>query len=134
MAASKTSPVQRTMRALREQGAICEKVEYWNPHGGARKPDGTPVGNRHDPFGFIDIEVIAPGRGILAIQCCGQSFSAHMKKLTDDCAESATAWLMAGGLIEIWSWRQVKIVRGGKAMRWQPRIVPITMEVFQNET
>lgn len=120
------SSVQRTMRELRVRGDICTVVEKFNPHVG-------PHGIRQDLFGIVDVLVLDPERGFVGIQCCGQAFSAHWKKLTEDqtCIDACIHWLQTpGGHLEIWSWRKVKLQRGGKAERWQPRIVPITLETF----
>jgi len=38
-------------------------------------------------------------------------------------------WLETPGTsLEIWCWRKVKHKRGGKAMRWQAKVVEITLE------
>lgn len=119
------SPTQRTMRYLREQGAVCAVVEKWNQHAG-------PFGIRQDLFGIVDILVLDPGRGFLGIQACGQAFSAHKKKLLEDKAQECIDWLSTpSGFLEIWSWRKVVVKRGGKAKRWQPRIYEITMADFE---
>ena len=106
------TPTQRTLKALRERGAICASVEKWNPYGG-------PHGVRVDLFGFIDLVLIDPQYGIVAIQSCGEAFSAHYKKIVEN--EIAPEW-MKHGRIELWAWRKVKRVRGGKAMMWKPKI------------
>lgn len=121
-----TSPTQRTIRALKDLGRICAIAEKWqmiprHPAGGVRK----------DLFGFIDVVSLDPERGIVAIQSCGQSFADHYRKITDsECTEAAIEWLKCGGSIELWAWRKVKVKRGGKAMRWAPRVKEITMEDF----
>jgi len=115
------SSVQRTIRALRNQGAICDIAEKWNPHVG-------PYGIRQDLFGFIDLVVLSPN-GIVGVQCCsGSSFGEHLRKILDN--EFAPEWLRSGGKIEIWAWRKVKKKRGGKLMLWQPRIREITLLDF----
>ena len=119
------SPVQRTMRALRERGNICAVVEKWNPYGG-------PHGIRVDLFGIIDILVLDPERGFIGIQACGQDFAAHLRKMTIDNAQECIDWLKTpGGYIELWGWRKLKIKRGGKARVWRPRIQEITMKDFR---
>jgi len=117
------NPVQRTMRALREQGSICEKVERWNPYGGAGH------GIRQDLLGIIDILVLDPERGVVGIQACGQSTASHIRKLTIEKSQESIDWLSTPGTsLEIWCWRQIKLKRGGKAMRWQAKVTPITLE------
>jgi hypothetical protein len=56
------SPTQRTLRALRQQGCICDVAEKFNAHVG-------PFGIRQDLFGFIDIVALKPS-GIAGIRCC----------------------------------------------------------------
>lgn len=118
------TPTQRTLRALRDQGRVCDIVERWlvNP----RVPGG---GFRRDLFGFIDIIVLDPQQGIVGVQSCGSAFSAHLKKITDSpVTENAVEWLRAGGRIELWGWTRRKLKRGGAAMRWMPRVMVITLD------
>ena len=117
-----TSNTQRTLRELRNRGRIAGIVERWNQFAG-------PHGIRQDLFGFIDIIAIGPvGGGIIGVQSCGSDFAAHLRKITDsDCTTNAIEWLRAGGRIELWGWRKVKLHRGSKAMRWKPRIKEITL-------
>ena len=122
------SPTQRTLRELRSQGRIVDVCERWivNP----RHPGG---GFRKDLFGFIDLIALDSERGIVAIQSCGQSFKAHLDKIMDsECTEYAIEWLKCGGRIEVWGWRKLKKVRGGKAMVWRPRVKEILMEDVKN--
>ena len=121
------SPTQRTLRALRDQGRIVDVCEKWQiaPH----LPGG---GFRKDLFGFIDLIVLDPEQGIVAIQSCGQAFKAHLDKIMDsEVTEFVIEWLKCGGKIELWGWRRVKLKRGGKAVRWRPRIQTITLEDFE---
>lgn len=118
------SSVQRTIRALRNQGAICDIAEKWNPHVG-------PYGIRQDLFGFIDLIVLAPN-SITAVQCCtGSAYGEHLKNILDN--QFAPEWLKSGGKIQIWAWRKVKAKRGGKLMLWQPRIQDITTNDFYHQ-
>lgn len=115
------SPTQRTLRYLRQQGRICGIVEKFNPHVG-------PHGIRQDLFGFIDIIALDPERGIIGIQSCGQDFAQHRRKITEERTDIVAEWLKSGGKVELWGWRKLKLKRGGKAMRWQPRIEEIVLE------
>ena len=114
------TPTQRTLKAQREQGRICGIVEKFNGFVG-------PHGIRQDLFGFIDIIAIDPEQGIIAIQSCGQDYSGHVKKLTEDRNEAVFEWLKHAP-VELWSWRKVKLHRGGKAMRWKPRIADLSLD------
>jgi hypothetical protein len=119
------SPTQRTLRELRNMGRVSGIVERWNQYAG-------PHGIRQDLFGFIDIISLDAARGIIGVQCCGASGHAeHRRKILDDCTQEAVEWLRCGGQIELWSWSKRKLKRGGKALRWMPRIEPITAELFE---
>jgi len=115
------SPTQRTLRELRDQGRICGMVERFNAHAG-------PFGIRQDLFGFIDIIALDPERGIIGVQSCGQAFSEHYRKITEERNQECFEWLRCGGKVELWGWRKLKIKRGGKAMRWTPRVQEITQK------
>ena len=111
------SPTQRTLKAMREQGRLCGIVERFLAHAG-------PFGQRQDLFGFIDIIAIDPVDGIVAIQSCGQDFSGHVHKLMEERNEAVYEWVRHAKC-ELWGWRKVKLNRGGKAMRWKPRVADI---------
>ncbi len=116
------SPTQRTLRALRDQGLVCAIVERFNPYAG-------PHGIRQDLFGCIDIIALDSQRGVVGIQPCGQAFSEHKNKLLGERNQEVTDWLSTPGTkLELWGWRKVKLKRGGKAMRWKPRLASITLE------
>ena len=124
------SPTQRTLRALREQGRVCAIVEHWNAFGGP-VVDGKRVGHRIDLFGILDIISLDPQRGVVGIQSTGTGFSAHLKKLTEERHQECCDWLSTPGTrLELWGWRKIKVVRGGKAMRWTPRVLELKLEDF----
>lgn len=126
MAKRGLSSVQRTLRECRGQGRFVEKVEQWISFG--RKDDENKGGTRRDAFGFIDILAIDT-KQIVAIQACTQSSKKHLDKIVE--SEYAKAWVEAGGAVELWCWRKVKLVRGGKAVRWTPKITYITIKNFE---
>ena len=111
------SPTQRTLKSMREQGRLCGIVERFNAYVGK-------FGIRQDLFGFIDIIALDPQHGIVAIQSCGQDYSGHVKKLTEERNEAVFEWLKHAPC-ELWAWRKVKLKRGGKAVRWSPRVADI---------
>ena len=118
------SATARTMRALRSQGTLCAVVEKFNPHAG-------PHGIRQDLFGIIDVLALNPERGFIGIQCCTTTFAAHFRKMTEEKTQECIDWLQTpGGHIELWAWRKIKVKRGGKAMRWEPRIQVITLDML----
>jgi len=117
-----TSATQRTLRELKNQGRVCGIVEKWNAFAG-------PHGIRQDLFGIIDIIALDPERGVVGVQCCSGGFASHYKKITEERAQETIDWLQTpGAVLEIWSWRKLKLKRGGKAMRWKPKIVEITLK------
>jgi hypothetical protein len=118
------SPTQRTLKALRDEGRVCGIVERFIAQAG-------PFGKRVDLFSFIDIITLCPEyKVITGVQSCGQSFSAHLKKILNECRENAMLWLECGGRIQIYGWRKLLKKRGGKQKIWVPRIKEITLEDF----
>jgi len=121
------SAVQRTIRELKNQGVICGIVERFNPYVGEH-------GIRQDLFGIIDIIALDTSRGVIGVQCCGSDFAGHIKKLKEEKAQESINWLQTPGtVLELWGWRKIKLKRGGKAMRWSPRIREITLKDFNIE-
>ena len=125
------SYTQRTLRYLRENGIIAEVVERWNPYAGPMI-NGRRVRLRHDLFNFIDIIALVPGEGIVAVQSTsGNCHPEHRRKIMDsEVTQNVLDWLSAGGKVQLISWSKKKLERGGKALRWFPRIEDITMENF----
>ena len=81
-----------------------------------------------DLFGIIDIIAIYPS-GICGIQACGEDFAEHDRKIL--ASVEAHNWLVAGGELELWGWRKIKLHRGGKAIRWTPRIKRYSIADFK---
>ena len=126
---SKVTPTQRTLARLKKEGCRAGVVERWLAYAGS-------FGVRQDLFGFIDIIALdrqynpMNGTGIIGIQACAASgLSAHLTKIRRDCGDAALDWLTAGGRIQVWAWRKVKMIKAdgtkGKADRWQPKIVNV---------
>lgn len=117
-----TSPTQRTLKFLKDEGYQSGMVERFLSFAGK-------FGKRVDLFHFIDIIAMGHGR-ILGVQSCGQSFSAHHKKLTEDKEVRANVicWLENGGALWLVGWRKIKKVKGGKAMVWKPRLRAYELE------
>lgn len=113
------SPTQRTLKACREQGRIAEVVERYIPYAG-------PYGQKKDLFNYIDIIAVDPWHGIVGIQSFGQNWPEHVNKLKREPNEGIYEWLKWAE-IELWGWRKVKQKRGGKAMRWRPRIADVIL-------
>jgi hypothetical protein len=116
------TPTQRTLKALKDMGRKCGIVEKFNRFAG-------PHGVRQDLFGIIDIIALDKEQGVIGVQSCGSAFSEHYKKIIIEHREDTYEWLTTPGTkLELWGWRKVKVKRGGKAMKWEPRIQEITLE------
>lgn len=116
---AKKRPTQRTLDYIREHypDAFIDKVERWIaseklPGGGVRK----------DLFGIIDLVAIREGK-IVGIQCSGYTaIKKHVDKIEE--APEAMAWLLAGGILEVWGFKKTRI---GKQIRYLPKVVPVTI-------
>jgi len=113
-----TSPTQRSLKLLREDGWEVAVVERWNHH--------TKI--RQDLFGFADLIAMRPGATPILLQVTGSGVSTRLKKIVE--SDKALIALCSGFRIVIHGWRKVKVKRGGKAMVWKPRIVEVTHEDF----
>ena len=112
------SNMQRTKAELKKYGIIHQVVERYFPP--SKK---YPFGFKEDLLNIID--VIALDNGIVGIQVCGSDLNAHKRKIMVDKRNNTIAWLTNNGRLEVWAWRKLKKVRGGKAMYWAPRIIDI---------
>jgi hypothetical protein len=92
---------------------------------------GAPWGKTHDFLGCIDIIAI-DAHTTLAVQSCGSAFSEHRRKMVEDCAHELEIWLSnPDRRVELWGWRKLKKVRGGKQMVWRPRVEEITLSSLE---
>ena len=111
------TPTQRSLKMLRDDGWHCWIVEHFNPH-------VKPHGIRQDMFGCIDILCIR-GPETLAVQTTsGSAVSAHLKKM--EANEYLPRMRDANWTIHLHGWRKVKVKRGGKATRWDCRVVDLS--------
>ena len=120
------SNTSRTLEYLTKKGYECGIIERW-----IRNPKHPAGGFRKDWMGFADI--LAMGKNsIIAIQSCGQNFAEHHNKIIKDenVAPLARQWIENGGKLFLIGWRKKKVKRGGKAMRWSPRIKEYALEDF----
>lgn len=133
------TPTQRTLKYLRDLGWEACVVERWIAR--AQK--------RIDAFGFgdilalrpqeiervkvhgDDIDWIRPASIVMVQTTSGSNHSAHRKKILAE--PLAYKWLDHHGKILLISWRKLKVKRGGKAMKWTPRIEWLTKEDFDAE-
>lgn len=108
------SPTTRALQELRRFGAMAAVVERWNHWAKVRQ----------DLFGFIDILAIL-GPNTIGIQVTdGTNHAARVTKIKAE--PRARAWLAAGNLIEVWSYR--KAGKRGQRKRWVCRKEVVTAE------
>ena len=112
------SPTQRALAYCKKQGWEAAIVERWNPYARIRQ----------DLFGFADLVVLRPSEGVYAVQVTSTGVAERIAKIKAE--PRALAWLRAGGKIEVWGWRKLKVKRGGKAVRWTMRVEAVTEEDF----
>ena len=104
---------ERSLAYMRALGYHCWMVERFISF-------PKPHGQRVDLFNIIDILAINKTETI-GVQSCGQDFAAHRRKIME--SEWTPRWLECVDR-ELWliGWRKLKVKRGGKAVRWRPRI------------
>ena len=117
------SNTSRTLKYFKDQGIDCDIVERWIPI-----PNHPGGGKRRDLFGIIDL-VALEDSGVIGVQSCGSSFSEHDKKIME--SPMSLKWLECNNRLMLIGWRKVKLKRGGKAMRWQPRTKEYKIEDFK---
>jgi hypothetical protein len=112
---ARITPTQRTLTELKKRGYLADIVERFIPV--------PPHGIRRDFLHFIDI-IALDGERTIGIQCCGATgHKEHKRKILSN--PHASTWCKGNRTIELWSWRKVKVKRGGKQLVWKPRIEEI---------
>lgn len=102
-----TTPTQRTLKWLRDNGWTAAVVEKWNPHAGIRQ----------DLFGIIDVIGIGEA-GTIGVQSTSYSnISARVRKIEE--SEHLADLRKAGWAICVQGWRKV-------GSRWQCKTVDIS--------
>lgn len=118
-----TSPTERTLSHCRELGWQVDVAEKTVPYSQRKR----------DLFGFIDVVALIPkedGGGIMGIQVTsGSNHAARVKKILKECDIAADCWLLAGGLIEVWSWSKRKR-KGPDGKFWVLRRQAITPDML----
>lgn len=114
---SSSSPTQRSLKYLRDQGYLVDVVERW-----IRVPNHPGGGKRRDLFGFIDLLAIRENE-VLAIQATSDSgVSARVKKIkSEDLADNLAAVRQAGIKIHVHGWKKNPLKN-----RWQVRVVDLS--------
>ena len=113
------TPQQRSRQQLEKDGWTVATVEHWCSFSRRRK----------DLFEFADLFAIKADHPPLLVQVTsGSNAASRVQKIVN--TPAAYTALCAGISIEVHGWRKLKVKRGGKAVRWQPRIVTVTKEDF----
>lgn len=106
---SSTSPTQRSLKKLRDEGWTVAITEHWNSF----------CKMRQDLFGFVDLLCLRDGVTMAVQTTSGDNVSARINKI----AEMPVLGLVrkAGWRIEVHGWR--KLVSSGK---WECRVIDIS--------
>jgi hypothetical protein len=113
-----TSPTQRSIKMLKDEGWEVAIVEKWN----------TFARIRQDLFGFADLLAMRPGDKPQLIQVTTTGIASRIEKIMNE--PRALTALLSGFEIYGHGWRKIKVKRGGKAMKWEPRIIQVTKDDF----
>lgn len=118
------TPTARTLQWLKARGYLAGVVERWNPHARIRQ----------DLFGCVDIVAVKGSFVSFWQATSGGNVSSRVSKIRE--LPHAEQLFASGALVYVIGWRKRKIKRGGKAVRWEPRILLVDqqgeLEVFQS--
>ena len=112
-----SSPTQRTLKLLRDEGYTAQVVERWCSF----------TKRRNDLFGIMDVLAIKDGETLAVQTTSGSGVSARLKKML--ASENLEKILRAGWQVHIHGWRKLKVKRGGKAMKWEVRLIDVRDEI-----
>jgi len=115
-----SSPTQRSLALMREQGYVADIAESYNAF----------IKKRKDLYKFIDLVGLHPKhKGVLAVQTTsGSNIQARVKK-----AEGLPAyhlWLACGNPVEFHGWRKLLKKKGGKQKIWVPKVIRVTQSIL----
>lgn len=99
----------RTMKWLRERGYTTEVVERWL----------QATMQRKDLFGVADLLAYKQGYTCL-VQCCTTKVREHVETIQR--WDGLEEWCKHDREVYLIAWRKLKVKRGGKAVRWVPRL------------
>ena len=123
MAKSSTSPTQRTLKVLRENGYVVDVVERF-----LSSPNGS-FGIRKDYCGMFDL-IAFNDCEIIGVQCGAVSgHSGHRRKIIE--SPDVEKWLTVfNRRIEIWSWGKRKERKNGKL--WYFKVEEVNMQMVKD--
>jgi hypothetical protein len=100
-----SSPTQRSLKLMRDQGYLCEITERWNPFAKIRQ----------DLFNFVDILCIKDGKTVAVQTTSYGNMSARIKKIKD--LETYPIVRSSGWEVVVHGWKK------DKSGRWVVREV-----------
>ena len=107
----------RATKVLKADGWLVARTEQWVPAAGG--------GFRRDLWGWMDLMAIRNG-SCVGIQACAMTDRAkHFRKMEESprIIEAISQWVRCPGhRAEMWSFRMVKVKRGGKAQVWSHEV------------
>ena len=108
-----SSPTQRTLAKLRDDGwSVVEVVEYWQHHSKRRK----------DLFGIWDILAVGPEGTLAAQTTSGSNMAARVTKITKEHAAVVEACRAAGWTMQVHGWAKcLPQDESGKRRRINPK-------------
>lgn len=113
----KQSYMSRTLRYIEEEWGWINhwRVESYNHFSGRKS----------DLFNIIDV-LVATKFGPVGVQSCGGDFASHRKKIMEEEEYFTKVWLSIPKS-QLWliGWRKMKVKRGGKAVKFYPRVAQI---------
>lgn len=110
-----TSPTERSLKILRNEGWTAQIVERWNPHARVRQ----------DLFGFVDIIAFARDKRPLLVQTTTASnLAARVAKIRS--IEAAAEALRSGFDVQVHGWRAPTKTR----RTWLVNVLNMTIEEF----
>jgi hypothetical protein len=113
-----SSPMQQSLKMLREAGWTAEVVEHWHAFAKIRQ----------DLCGCIDILAMKPGGGFVGCQVTNRGeIRAHIRKILAE--PRALIFLKSGGRILLHGWRH-RAEPGKKRKKWDCKGIEITERHF----
>lgn len=91
-----TSPTQRSLKLMRDQGYLCEITERWNPFAKIRQ----------DLFNFVDILCVKDGKTVAVQTTSYSNMSARIKKIQE--LDTYPIVQSAGWEIVVHGWKKDK--------------------------
>lgn len=110
-----SSPTQRTLKRLRDEGYIAGVVERHNVYSHTK----------NDLFGFVDVLAVKPGSTVAVQATSGSNAAARVTKILEERENEAKTCLLAGWTIQIWGWR--KYAKPIDRKFWRPHVTSIIL-------